>query len=103
MIKYIIIIIIGIIEAFGSTLNSKFRQRSKKIGAFITAFINILVWYYIVSMIIENINNIRMALVYALFYSGGDILALYFDDYLEIIAKQKGFKRKLKKFFARKK
>jgi len=92
MIKYLIITIIGIIEAFGSTLNSKFRQKSKKLFSFITAFVNIVIWYFIISMVIENINNAWLALVYAISYSLGDVLGLVFDEHLERVAKIKGFK-----------
>jgi len=102
MIRYIIIIIAGIFEAFGTTINSKFRQKSAKLASFLTAFINILLWVYIVSQIIQNINNIWLTIIYAISYSTGDILALYFDDYLEKLSKIKGWKRK-KKFFLRKK
>jgi len=92
VIKYIIIAVVGIIEAFGSTLNSKFRQKSKKLFSFITAFTNIVVWYFIISMVIENINNAWLAFVYAIFYSIGDVLGLCFDEHLEKVARFKGFK-----------
>ncbi|HUS51198.1 MAG TPA: DUF5698 domain-containing protein [Candidatus Paceibacterota bacterium] len=92
MIKYIIIAIVGIIEAFGSTLNSKFRQKTKKLFSFITAYINILVWYYIFRSVYENIDNFPLIIVYATFYSLGDILGLCFDEYLEKVARFKGLK-----------
>ncbi len=38
--KYLILFIIGIIEAFGTSINSKFRQRSNKLWAFIKAEAN---------------------------------------------------------------
>ncbi len=92
MIKYIILAIVGIIEAFGTTLNSKFRQKTKKLFSFITAFINIIIWYFIISMVIENINNAYLAVVYALFYSIGDVLGLCFDEHLEKVARIRGLK-----------
>jgi len=92
MIIYIIIILVGLIEAFCSTLNSKFRQKSNRTLTFITSFINIFVWYCLLRMVIENIANIYLALVYGIAYAMGDVLGLLFDSYLEKIAKFKGLK-----------
>jgi len=103
MIKYIIIAIVGIIEAFGSTLNSKFRQRSNKIATAISSFIYALIWYYLIAMVIENIKNLWLVIDYGIFYSIGDVLALYFDTYLEKLSKIKGFRKRKKKTYHRKK
>jgi multidrug transporter EmrE-like cation transporter len=103
MIKYIIIAIVGLIEAFGTTINSKFRQKSHKLRSFITAFINIIIWYYLIYLVIQNINNLKLVLIYAVFYATGDVLALYFDNYLEKIAKFRGLKFKKRKSLKRKK
>jgi len=103
MIKYIIVIIIGLLEAFGTTINSKFRQKSNKLLSFITAFINIFLWAYIVSQIVENIKNINLLILYALSYSSGDVLGLIFDKYLEKLASSKGLKFRRRKTHKRKK
>lgn len=95
--KYIIIAIIGLIESFGGSINMKFLQRSKKLFCFITAFFNILLWYFIISMIIEDIANIWLIFVYATSYAFGDVLAITFDQKLEKIAKTYSVKRKRKK------
>jgi len=92
MIIYFVIILVGLIEAFCSTLNSKFRQKSKRILTFVTSFINIFVWYCLLRMVIENIANINLAIVYGIAYALGDVLGLLFDTYLEKIAKFRGIK-----------
>jgi uncharacterized protein YebE (UPF0316 family) len=102
LIKYFIVIFIGLLEAFGITINSKFRQKSNKLYSFITAFFNIFLWIYIVSQVVENINNIALVIVYALSYSIGDVLGLTFDKYLEKLAKLRGLKFKRKKYYRRK-
>ena len=103
MTKYLIVILIGLLEAFGTTINSKFRQKSNKLYSFITAFFNIFLWVYIVSQIVENINNPILLIFYALAYSLGDVLGLNFDRYLEKLAKLKGLQFKRKKSCKRKK
>lgn len=102
MFTYLVIAIVGILEAFLSTINSKFRQKSKQIGTFVTSFINGLVWYYLISMVIENIKNGGLIVIYATFYALGDVLGLRFDNYLDKLVKTKGF-RTFKKYFKSKK
>jgi len=45
-------------------------------------------------MIIEDIKNIWLALVYALSYAYGDVLAISFDNHLWKIASKFGIKKK---------
>jgi uncharacterized protein YebE (UPF0316 family) len=100
MYKCLIIFVVGLVEAFLNTLNSKFRQRSHLLLSFITAFVTIFIWAYIVSQVVENINNLLLIICYAISYSVGDVLGLVFDKYLEILAKSKTlkfFKRKLRR------
>jgi uncharacterized protein YebE (UPF0316 family) len=87
MFKLILIFLVGLLEAFLTTLNSKFRQKSNKLLSFITAFVSIFVWIYIVSQIVENISHFWLIASYALSYSLGDVLGLIFDKYLEKLAK----------------
>lgn len=101
--KYLILFIIGLIEAFGTSINSKFRQRSNRLWAFITAFVNIFIWAYIIDSIIKNIDNFWMIAVYGLSYATGDVIGLTFDSYLEKIAKFRGVKTKKRKLLKRKK
>jgi len=96
----ILIIFAGFIEAFGTTLNSKFRQKSMKLRTFISSTLNILVWVYIISKIIENISNLRLIIVYAFSYALGDVVGLIFDQHLDKLAILKGirFKKKRRKW-----
>jgi uncharacterized membrane protein len=93
---YLILACVGLLEAFLSTINSKFRQKSSLLLTFITSFINALVWYYLISMVVENIKNGSLILIYSMCYASGDVLGLVFDKYLEKLAKIRGFKFKKK-------
>lgn len=97
MIKYFIIFIVGFIEAFGTTINSKFRQKSNLLFSNITARINLWLWVYVISQIIGNLYNITLILIYIEAYCLGDVLGLVFDKYLEKLAKKKGIHLKKKK------
>ena len=100
---YFILAGIGLLEAFLSTINSKFRQKSHLTLTFITSFINGLVWYFLITKVLENVNNPSLALSYSATYALGDVLGLRFDKYLESLAKIKGIKFKKKNSRKRKK
>jgi hypothetical protein len=53
-------------------------------------------------MVVENIANINLAIVYGVAYAIGDVLGLVFDDYLSKIAKFRGIKFR-KKFTKKRK
>ena len=89
IVKYIIYLILGLIECFGLSLNTKFRQRNKKAGAFLTSFINILIWGTVLSTFIQAISK-SLLCTYALGFAIGDVLAIIFDNYLEKLAKIRG-------------
>jgi len=97
IIKCIIYFIVGIVESFGVSLNTKFIQRNKKLYSFVISFVNILIWGYVLLGFIEGIGH-YILFFYALGFGTGDVLAITFDNYLEKLAKIKGlsFKKKLK-------
>lgn len=95
-------ILLGTLECFLQSLNTKLLQRNHKIGCWIISFINILIWYYVISIIVENINALGLILLYAFGYASGDVLAILFDKYLVKLAKMKKSKF-IRKFFKHKK
>lgn len=101
--NYLFALFIGIIECFFLSLNTKFLQRSKKIPCFIVSFINVLLWFIVIGLAVENLKNWGMKLSYALGFASGDIFAIAMDNYLEQIAKFRGVKIKHKKHIKRKK
>lgn len=95
--------IIGAIECFLSAMNTKFLQRNKKLPCFIISYANILIWYYVLRIVIDDLTNLYIINLYALGFALGDVLALLFDNYLDKLAKFKGLKLKKKKINRRKK
>lgn len=104
MINFIIIAIVGLLEAFISTIYSKFRQRGKLSYTAISCIIYNVTWFYMLAKIIENISNWILIAVYIIFCAIGDVLGLRFDKHIEKLAKLRGIKlRKNKKYGRRKK
>jgi uncharacterized protein YebE (UPF0316 family) len=69
----------------------------------IISFINILIWFYVISKLIENLHNIWIILIYAIGFASGDLLAIQFDKKLELLAKMRGVKYRKKKKRSKKK
>jgi hypothetical protein len=66
---------------------------------FVTALINILIWYYILKAVLAgDLSNI-IIVFYAIGWGLGDVQAVTFAEYLEKIAKKRGFKRRFKKLY----
>ena len=97
IIKIIIYFVVGIIESFGISLNTKFIQRNKKLYAFCVSVCNILIWGFVLLSFLDGLAKYILAF-YALGYATGEVLGITFDNYLEKLAKIKGlsFKKKLK-------
>jgi len=95
----ILFFFVGLVEAFLLSTNSKMRQYSRKFLTFVSSFINILVWYWIIRSVMEgNLSN-WVLVSYAVGYALGDVQAINFSDYLFKLAKKRGFKRKIKKLY----
>jgi len=101
LLKFGWVFCVGFIECFCSTLNTKFVVRNKRILSFITSFINILIWAYVVALTVENIKNFSVIAVYGIGFGIGVIVAIQFDKYLDRIATFKGLRIKKKKKRAR--
>jgi high-affinity K+ transport system ATPase subunit B len=82
--------VIGFIECFLITLDTKFVQRNKKLLVFIVSVINIEIWAYIVTSLPAMKGGVLH--LYALVYGYSATLAITFDNFLEKIAKMKGKK-----------
>ena len=95
--KFLCVFFLGLIECFCLALNTKFVVRNKRILSFITSFINIMIWAYIVTMTVENMGNFFIIATYGIGFGIGDVLAIQFDKYLDIIVKLKGLKFKKRK------
>jgi uncharacterized protein YebE (UPF0316 family) len=97
LLKFGWVFLVGFIECFCSTLNTKFVVRNNRLLSFLTAFLNILIWAYVVALTVENIKNFSIIVIYAIGFGIGVLFAIQFDKYLDKIAKFKGLKLKKKK------
>lgn len=88
---------IGILESFIIAINYKFLQRSKKLLLFFSSFVNVLIWCLVVYVIANTNLSSYNKYVYALGFSLGSVTGVYFDNYLEKLAKFKGLKLKKKR------
>lgn len=94
---------IGLLECFLLALNTKLLQKNRKILCFIVSFFSIYIWYYVIASVVDNLHKWYIILPYAIGYALGDVLAIMFDKYLELLAKIKGVTLKKHKHIKRKK
>ena len=97
ILRFLELFAIGVIECFLSALNTKFLQKNKKLLCFIVSYISILIWWFVLRLMVNDINNVAIINIYAIGFALGDVLALMFDGYLDKIAKIKGYKVKRKR------
>ena len=74
---YIIIFLLKIIESFTSTISTILIIDEKRIFGSILSFIQIIIWFLIIRMALDNNNSLLIAITYALGYSLGSYLASF--------------------------
>jgi hypothetical protein len=86
---YIKIFFIGVLEDFLLSFNTKAIQRNNLVFSFVIAFISAIVWYYVIVIVVENINKLLLVIVYGLGGGIGDCVTIAFDKYLHRAKKNK--------------
>jgi hypothetical protein len=89
MLFAIALFFIGFIESFLASLNVKWLQGGRKLLCFITSYISINIWYYVVCTVIDFKGHWVTLQCYALGFGVGDFMAISFSKYIDSIAKQK--------------
>lgn len=74
---------IGIIEMLIVTAWTKLVSKTKVFSSGIVTLLNVLIWYYILKSIVEDINNWQLVLLYASGCVIGTILATLYFRYKE--------------------
>lgn len=69
---------IGIIEMLIVTAWTKLVTRTKILASGGVTMVNVLIWYYVLQRIMDDISNWRLALLYAFGCSLGTVLSMYF-------------------------
>jgi hypothetical protein len=88
---------IGLIECFVSSLNSKWRQNNKLFLVWISAKVFLIIWYFILKKFMQGEMTLLIFIFYMEGYSLGDVYGVKFANYLEKLAKKRGFKRKIRR------
>jgi len=69
---------IGIMEMIIVTFWTKLVTRTKIFASGAVTTINVLIWYYVLQTMVDNITNWKIALFYALGCSIGTMISTYF-------------------------
>jgi uncharacterized protein YebE (UPF0316 family) len=78
-----ILFFIGIIEMLVVTVWTKVVTKTQVVASGVVTMINILIWYYVLQAIIDDINNWKLVLLYAFGCALGTSLSTYVFQILE--------------------
>lgn len=81
--EYIQIFFIGILEDFLSSFNTKTIQRNNQLFSFLISFISVILWYYVIVIVVDNIHKFWLIVVYATGGGLGDIVTIRFDRQIQ--------------------
>jgi len=82
---------IGIIEMLIVTVWTKCVTRTKVAASGIVTMVNVLIWYYVLQTIVDDIGNFSLVVLYALGCSLGTVIGTYYFSSIE--KKNRGQKR----------
>lgn len=90
----IIFLVVGFLEMLFWSLQTKALVKDRLMNTFIFTFISIVIWFYVVSKVAENVNNIWLMLGYAIGCSIGNCITIKIDAQIDKIAKTRFWKKK---------
>jgi hypothetical protein len=99
ILNIILFFIIGLVECIVCSLNSKFRQRSRLVLVGISARLYLIIWYFVLTKFFKGELSILLFLFYMEGYSWGDVYGVKIANYIETIAKKRGFRRKYRTLY----
>ncbi len=85
----LMIFLVGIVEMIIATTWTHFVSKNKIFSSGSITFINILIWYYVLDKIINNLDNVWIVLFYALGCAIGTMISMYYLDCKEKKSKTK--------------
>ena len=90
--KRMTLFLVGILEMLIVTTWTRYVTRTKVLASGSVTIINVLVWYYVLQIIVNDINNFWLVLLYALGCSLGTVIGTYyFSSKEEKVGEQKRF------------
>jgi len=69
---------IGILEMVIVTFWTKLVTKTKIIASGVVTMINVMIWYYVLQRMMDDISNWKIAFIYALGCSVGTVISTYF-------------------------
>jgi len=92
----IIFFIVGVLEMLFWALQTKSLIKDKMLHTFIFTFVSVVIWFYVVSKVAENVNNLWLMVAYSVGCGLGACVTIKIDSYIDKIAKARLWKRKKK-------
>lgn len=87
--NYLILFFVGFVEMIIAAAWTKTVAETKVYASGLVTVVNILIWYYVLSMIVDNINNWTIAVVYAIGCALGTMIVTYYFQQTEKRQKNK--------------
>ena len=75
---------VGILEMLIATAWTKFVTKAQVAASGLVTMVNILIWYYVLEKIIQDISNWKLVLLYAAGCSIGTVISTYYFQQMEI-------------------
>lgn len=76
------------------SLQTKSLVKDKMLNTFLFTFSSVVIWFYIVSKVAENVNNIWLMMAYSIGCGLGGCITIKIDAYIDKLAKARLWKRK---------
>jgi uncharacterized protein YebE (UPF0316 family) len=110
-IQLIILVFIGIIEELVAILYYKSCEKGFKYACGLFQILRVFIWYYVLRIVVENIDNLWLILFYSCGGAIGDYISLSIEPHIEkrflwihkLFKRKKGRKKKEKFLFQSKK
>lgn len=93
----LIFFVVGFLEMLTWSLQTKSLVKDKVVNTFIFSFLAIVIWFYVVSKVAENVNNVWLMFAYAFGCSFGNISTIKLDKYIDKLARARLWKKSKKK------
>ena len=69
---------VGVIEMIIVTLWTKLVVKARVLASGLVTLVNIVIWYYVLQRIVDDINNWKLVMLYALGCALGTIISTYY-------------------------
>lgn len=76
--KYMVLFFVGVLEMIIITVWTKLVVKTRIFASGAITLVNVLIWYYVLQTVVDNISNWRLVLLYALGCAVGTIISTYY-------------------------